>query len=177
MSAKLPLLEPTDDVAAEEGVDPAHDQGVRDHHSHVPLHHAHHPLHRIRIRQRIRRRLALLLRLLQERARLVPIRQGLAACFKSLLRKGMVVGAEEHTLAEKSLFPQTPLIEFLRRRIHQDGGIMAEDPGQDHDDGDGDEDPVAVMASVSLFPRHWAWQHTITGGPYAGSVQQEAPSC
>lgn len=38
-----------DDISRKEGIDPAHDQTLRDHHGDLTLHHAHHALHSSRI--------------------------------------------------------------------------------------------------------------------------------
>lgn len=58
----------TDDKTGEEGVDPAHDQRLRDHHRHVPLHHPHHPFHGRRVRHRVPGRLASVLGVFEEDA-------------------------------------------------------------------------------------------------------------
>ena len=61
----------TDHESSKEGIDPAHDHSLRDHHSHVPLHHAHHAFHGCRIRHWIALRLAPIFWVFQERAILV----------------------------------------------------------------------------------------------------------
>lgn len=56
----------TNDKPRKESINPPHDQGLRYHHSHIPLHHAHHALHCRWIRHRIRGRFASVLRVLEE---------------------------------------------------------------------------------------------------------------
>ncbi|KAJ6444829.1 Signal peptidase complex subunit 2 [Purpureocillium lavendulum] len=86
-------------------------------------------------------RLALAIRLLEERARLVARGEGLAAGLKGALRQGVVVGAEGDAAGQGALLPQGPGFELLGRRGHEDGRVVAQHAGEDHDDGDGDEDP------------------------------------
>lgn len=68
----------TDNVSAEEGINPAHDHGVGDDHGHLPLHGAHHALHGVGVCHGVGRRLAPVLGRAEERARLVRGRQGVA---------------------------------------------------------------------------------------------------
>lgn len=41
-------------------------------------------------------------------------------------------------------------VGLLRGGCHEDRGIVAEDARQDHDNGDGDQDPVAMSRSITL---------------------------
>lgn len=61
----------TNNKSREKRINPAHNQCLRNHHHHIPLHHAHHGIHARGIRHGISRRLATILRVLQERAVLV----------------------------------------------------------------------------------------------------------
>lgn len=83
----------TDDVAAEESIDPAHDERVGDYHGHVVLHHAHHALHGIRIRHGVRGRLATALGGLEKGTGLVGRGQRVTARIEGPLRQHMVVAA------------------------------------------------------------------------------------
>lgn len=114
------LLEHTDDVSAEEGVDPAHDQGVGDDHGHVVLHHAHHAVHLTRVGQRVRRRLALPIRLFQEGPGLVSSGEVLATSLKGPLRDGVVVGAQNGAATERALLAHARGVELLRLRSQHD---------------------------------------------------------
>lgn len=97
-------MQPTDNVAAEKGIDPAHNQRIRDNHGHVILHHAHHAIHLARVRKRVRRRLALPIRFLEKLARLVAAGEGIASGLKRLARQRVVIGAQGGAAGEGSLF-------------------------------------------------------------------------
>lgn len=43
----------TDNITGEKGIDPAHDQTLRNHHGNIALHHAHHSLHHGGISHRV----------------------------------------------------------------------------------------------------------------------------
>ena len=63
----------TDYKPRKEGLDPPHDQRLRNHHHHVPFHHPHHPLHGCGICHRIPGRLPSLLGLFEKFTLLVAI--------------------------------------------------------------------------------------------------------
>lgn len=133
----------TDNITAEEGVDPAHDEGIGNDHGHVVLHHAHHAIHGAGIGQRVRRRLSLAVGLLQVRPRLEAGGQDITTSLKGLLGEDVVVGAQGDAAGEGPLLTHGLVVLLLGRGRHEDGYVVAEDTGQDHDDGDGDKDPVA----------------------------------
>lgn len=56
----------TDHESREEGINPTHDQSLRDHHHHVSLQHAHHSLHACRISHGVSGRLAPVVGVLQK---------------------------------------------------------------------------------------------------------------
>ena len=57
---------------------------------------------------------------------------------------GGVVCAEVYAVEEGALFAEGGESEFFGSGGEKDGEVVAEDAGEDHDDGDGEEDPVAV---------------------------------
>jgi hypothetical protein len=59
-------MQHTDDKAREESIDPAHDQGLRDHHHHVSLKHSHHSFHTRGVSHGIRGGLATVVGVLQK---------------------------------------------------------------------------------------------------------------
>lgn len=89
---------PTNDKSCKEGVDPAHNEGLWDHHRHVSLHHVHHAVHRSRVGHRIRRRLAPSFRPALEKATiLVPVYEVAFACLEGGGRQdGGAIIAEVH---------------------------------------------------------------------------------
>ena len=54
-----------------------------------------------------------------------------------------MVCAEVDAVQEGALFAQGGEGEFFGGGGEEDGEVVAEDAGEDHDDGDGEEDPVA----------------------------------
>ena len=48
-------------------------------------------------------------------------------------------------MEELALFAQGGEGEFFGGGLQEDGGVVAEDAGEDHDYGDGEEDPVAMQ--------------------------------
>ena len=86
----------TYDEAVKEGVNPAHDESLRDHHGHVPLHHVHHLVHSAGFGHRVGRRLALVFRVLQEVAALVRGNKVVLPGDKGALRNLIVVLANVH---------------------------------------------------------------------------------
>lgn len=142
----------TNNISAEKGIDPAHDQCIGDNHGHVVLHHAHHALHSIWIRQRVRRRLALLLRVLQIGAGFETINQKVSTSLKGLARQNVVVVPQVGAVGEGTLLANGLDVGLLRGGCHEYGRIVAEDARQDHDNGDGDQDPVAVRSLTLAMP-------------------------
>lgn len=142
----------TDNITAEESINPAHDQRVGDNHSHVILHHAHHSIHRTGVREGVRRWLPLGVRILEELARLEARNERVTTGLERLARQDVVVAAQGDAEVEAALLTGGLGVEFLGRGSHQDGGIVTEDTGLDHDNGDGDQDPVAGVVSL---PFQW----------------------
>lgn len=142
---------PTDNISTEERIDPTHDQRIGNHHRHVILHHPHHPVHRTRVRQRVRGRLSLPIWILKEVSVLKPSRQGLAPLLKGPAGEDVVVVAEGDASDQAALLAHGRRVDFLGCRGEEDGGVVAEDAGEDHDDGDGDEDPVAVVCQLRTW--------------------------
>jgi hypothetical protein len=94
----------TDNVSAEESIDPTHDQTLRHHHSHVAFHHAHHALHHRRIAHGVRLRLVLRIRVSQEPAILGAIEESFLAALESSFGNLLVVVAQVLGAAERALF-------------------------------------------------------------------------
>jgi hypothetical protein len=84
----------TNHISAEESIDPAHDQTLRHHHSHVAFHHAHHALHHRRVAHGVRLRLVLRIRVGQEPAILGAIEESFLAALEGSLGNLLVVVAE-----------------------------------------------------------------------------------
>lgn len=103
----------TDDISAEESIDPAHDQSIRDDHCHIVLHHPHHSIHGARIGQRVCWRLTLLIWRCKKLAGVEACNQILTAGVEGLLRQNMVVVAESDTVAQGALLTSRPRIELL----------------------------------------------------------------
>jgi hypothetical protein len=55
------------------------------------------------------------------------------------------VGAEVQAPGESAVFPQGEFVKRFGSGGHEDGGIVTEYTSEDHDEGDGEEDPVAVV--------------------------------
>ena len=188
----------TDNIAAEEGIDPAHDQSIGDDHGHLVLHHAHHAFHRARIAHGIGRSLAATLGILQIRAGFIGSRQGVSAVVERALREHVEVGSNVDAMDERPLLAHGPLILLLGGRGHEDCRVVTQHAGQDlsrglvqglvaalqsscwpyHDDRDGKENPVALSANVSTScDRRMgdAIVHTIAGDPCRSSAPVLAP--
>lgn len=113
------------DKAAEKGVDPAHDEGVGDHHGHVILHHAHHAVHGVGVRHGVGGGLAATIRVLQEGTRLVCAGEVLAPRTEGRGRQDVEVISRGHTTDHGTLLPDGFLVESLRLRDHQDRGVVS----------------------------------------------------
>lgn len=74
----------TDHKTGEKGIDPTHDQGLRNHHHHVSLEHPHHGFHARWIRHWVRWRLATVVGVFQECASPESIDQIVPASLKRL---------------------------------------------------------------------------------------------
>jgi hypothetical protein len=75
----------------------------------------------------------------------------LAACLEGLLGEDVVVGTHGLTMDHGALLAKGSFLERLGRRGKEDARIVSQDAGQDHDDGDGHKDPVAMRnAGVSV---------------------------
>lgn len=134
----------TNDESAEECVDPAHDEGVGDDHGHVVLHHAHHAVHGVGVGEGVGRGLALSAGVLEEGARLVGGDEVLAAGLEGLLGEDVVVVADGLAVDHGALLAEGGLVEDLGRGREEDSHVVSQDTGENHDDRDGDQDPVAV---------------------------------
>lgn len=123
----------TDHESREEGVDPAHDQSLRDHHHHVSLEHAHHSLHCGWIRHRVRRRLAAVVGVLEELSAAEAGDQVVFTGLKGLMvQDGACMVAEVNTTEKRMAFARLGQGRGgLGGRVHQDCRIVAEDTGQD----------------------------------------------
>lgn len=131
-----------DDISTKEGVNPAHDERVGNNHGHVVLHHAHHAIHGAGVGQRVGRRLSFAIRLLQVSSSLVVGCKNITSGFESFLRKDMVVGTKSYTTSKRALLAHGLLVLLFGRCRHKNGYIVTQDTSEDHDDGDGDKDPV-----------------------------------
>lgn len=121
-------------ISGEKGVDPAHDQRLRDHHRHVALHHAHHALHGGGVGHWIGGRFAARFGpVAQEGAGFVGGGEVAAACFEGGRREGGGGVVAEIDAAEEG----ETFAGFrggggrFGRGGHQDAGVVAEDAGED----------------------------------------------
>lgn len=121
----------TNNKATEERIDPAHDQGLRHNHRHIPLHHAHHALHGGRIGHGVRGRLALGLGVLQEGAALEGGHEVVLARREGRVREHGRVLPEVDPALQTALFAKARQVGFLGRGGDEDGDIVAQDAGQD----------------------------------------------
>lgn len=93
----------------------------------------------------------------------------------------MEVGAEGDAVEEGTLLTGGAEVEGFGGGGHEDCGVVAEDAGEDHDYGDGEEDPVAVVrvvwlvTSLIVVKDSGRGGHTITGDPYGSSGLVLAP--
>lgn len=106
---------PTDDITAEEGVDPAHNQRIGDDHGHLSLHGTHHALHGIRVRHWIRRRLTPVLWCLEVCTGLVGCHQRIAARVERSLREHVEIGSHVNAVRKRALLTLSPLVKSLGR--------------------------------------------------------------
>ena len=125
---KSPL---TDDKTREEGIDPSHDQRLRNHHSHISLHHAHHAFHGRRVAHRIRPRLAPLVRLSQELAFLVRRHHVRLPSLERRGRQHVRIAAQVDAAHQCALLPDLRELLLLGRRLEERHGVVAEDARQD----------------------------------------------
>ena len=160
--------EHTDDKPREKSIDPTHNQRLRHHHRHIPLHHPHHPFHRRRIRHRVRGRFPPVPGIFEESAVFVRGDHIVLSGREGGGGDGVGVVAQVDAAEEGALFAEGGEFEFFGGAGEEDGGVVAEDAGEDlwgsvvlvygeigwgrvvrlyHDDGDGEEDPVAVFWS------------------------------
>lgn len=92
-----------DDITREEGIDPAHDQTLGDHHGDLTLHHAHHALHGSRIGHRVTLGLTTHLGLGEEGTILVGLNHVCLASSERGRGELLVVVAEVDTAHERTL--------------------------------------------------------------------------
>ena len=132
------------DEAGEEGVDPRHDEGLGDHHGHVAFHHAHHAFHGSGIRHGVGCGLATGFRaVLEEGTLLVVLNEIFFAGRERRLGKGCRgVGAQVGAEDEGGAFAGVGRGRgWFGRGLEEDGGVVTKHAGEDHDNGDGEEDP------------------------------------
>lgn len=123
----------TNHETREEGVDPTHDQCLRDHHHHISLQHSHHCFHARRVSHRVRGRLSTVVGVLQEGATAEARNQVVPSHLERFaVEDGRGVVAEVDA-TEKGM-TLTRFAEggrWFRRGVHQDSRIVAQDSGQD----------------------------------------------
>jgi hypothetical protein len=162
----------TYDEARKEGVNPTHDERLRNHHGHLSLHHAHHALHGGGIRHGIGPGLAPRVWVCQKLALLVRRHH---VCFPGLergRRQHVRVCSQVDAADEGAVLPDLRERLLLRRGLEEDHGVVAEDTCQDldvlsvahladdggfanHDYGNGEQYPPAAGLSVSFLE---AWR-------------------
>lgn len=91
-----------------------------------------------------------MLRVLQVGTRFKPINQEVSASLEGLARQYMVIGLQVRTVGEGTLLADGLDVGLLRGGCHEYRRIVAEDARQNHDNGDGDKDPVAMSRSITL---------------------------
>lgn len=121
----------TNNEARKKGIDPAHNQRLRNHHGHLALHHAHHALHGRRIAHGIRPRFPPHVRLSQELSFLERLHH---VCFARGKRRGrddVGVCAQVDAADERALLADLQQVLFLGRGLQQRHGVVAEDARED----------------------------------------------
>lgn len=78
----------------------------------------------------------------------------------------MEVGAEGDAVEEGTLLAGGAEVEGFGGGGHEDCGVVAEDAGEDHDYGDGEEDPVAVVRVEWLVTSLIVVKDSGRGGTY-----------
>lgn len=126
-------MQPTDDKAREEGIDPAHDQGLRDHHHHVSLEHSHHSFHTRRVGHGVRGRLPTVVGVLEKCAVAESGNHVVLAHLEGLaVEDGAGIVAEVHAAEKSKALARLGKSRWrFWGRVHQDRGIVAKDSGQD----------------------------------------------
>lgn len=125
-------LQHTDDKARKEGIDPTHDQGLRDHHHHVSLKHSHHSFHARRISHGVRGRLAAIIGILEKCAIAESSNHVVLAHLKGLaVEHGAGIVAEIHTAEKSKALARLGKSGWrLWGRVHEDRSIVAKDSSQ-----------------------------------------------
>jgi hypothetical protein len=120
-----------DDIAREEGVDPAHDQTLRHHHSDLALHHAHHAFHGGRVSHGVTLGLAAHVGLGEESAVLVGLDHVGLAGSEGGGRELLVVVAEVDAAHERALLAHD--IDGLRlgSGLQESGEVVSQDASED----------------------------------------------
>lgn len=120
-----------------------------------------------------------MLRALQVGTGFKPINQKVSASLKGPARQHVVVVPQVGAVGESALLADGFDVGLLRGGCHEDRRIVAEDARQDHDNGDGDQDPVATSRKKHhVSCASWscaAGTRTRAGGPCAGSELEFAP--
>lgn len=125
----------TDNKPCEKRIYPTHNQRLRHHHCHIPLHHPHHPLHRCRIRHRVRRRFPPVSGIFEEGAFFVGGYHVVLSSRECGGGDGVGVVAEVDAAEEGALFADGGEFELFGGAGQEDGGVVAEDAGEDLCDG------------------------------------------
>lgn len=131
--AQWDQLVPTDHEAREEGIDPAHDQCLRNHHHHISLQHTHHSFHARRVSHGIRRRLATVVGIFQKCTATEACDHIVLADLEGLAVKHRTsIVSEVHTSEKGKALARFGKSSWrLWCRVHQDRRIVAENSGQD----------------------------------------------
>lgn len=120
----------TDNITREESIDPAHDQGIRDDHGHLPLHGSHHTLHGVGVSHWVRRGLSLVLGRLEVCPGLVGGGQRVPSGIEAALREDVEVLPDLDAVREGSLLPDRPEVLCFGGRREEDSRVVAEYTGQ-----------------------------------------------
>lgn len=117
----------TDDKSGKEGIDPAHNQGLRNHHGHVPFHHAHHALHSRRVRHGVPSRFPSVFGVFKEGPVFVGRHQVRPTRGKGGGRDDVGVGAEIDAAQESALFAEGGKTLLFGNGCEQYRRVVAED--------------------------------------------------
>ena len=120
-----------DDIAGEEGIDPAHDQALRHHHGNLALHHAHHTLHGSRIGHWVALGLAAHLGFGEESTVLIGLDHVCLAGSERGWRQLLVVVTKVDTAHERTLLTQNIDGLLLGRGLQESGEVVSQDTGED----------------------------------------------
>lgn len=91
-----------------------------------------------------------MLRVLQVGTGFKAINQKVSASLEGLARQNVVVVPQVGAVGKGTLLANGFDVGLFRVGCHEDGRVVAENACQDHDNGDGDQDPVAMSRSITL---------------------------